>query len=1290
MNISFSRPSLVVLALVLLVGLAYTLFETDTIFSGPDSNNPAEQMEASLELADELFQSLHQEFRNNTLDLKEQIGRLGPDSFSRQTIYQHLSETDFWGSAIYRGQERLAWSGFDPTTQAIGQLPEDSLAVRIEQQENVTLMVAETTFRSGDNRFTLVTATRLSQNNVIPIARDQETDLSSHPRLAKHYPVEFSFFDPLPEHSYSYRSRPLALSPEDSAGVVYALYDHSPEYQKKLETDQSRLRTLFHISFFLLGSLLFFLISSSLRSWTGLSVQLLTIGATWYLFGTSEVPVHWIPLFFNSIDPDQIQAMQAVSYYATHALFTFFVSFTVITTLTKKWRLSEPNSFFYTIFRAVLVSLVSLTLILFFLITTYQTGEKAGIALFDLELLPELDSWILFIATGFFLCSITALTITLWWVLFIAERDKTTLVALIAGICFLVFYSLSDQFLEFSLLEGRVIILSLGLFLTSILSAIFIYNRPESFFQLSGFRLLLLISLFTSVCGYLIYSMTEEKRLDQQLLTAAEEFSFDEDLEAREITFQLLSSIEEQMIFLTFMDIEVRPAAVRAQFQRAIRNSLAESWRRYSFDIQLLSPAGEQLGSYATSLDSPGSRFYDLFRMQTSYQQEQIRRENNRPVVQSVSESFSGYDYETLYRGWIPVYDEINPTRIIAWIAATIYLERPDFNKPIRAVLAAANEDEWKRSYYLASFRDGTLYRDSVQGIYSGQPRYNRLSGREREIAQSDSIAFISNQTRQGGFREVLLQQNDQSIIKASTPLPRFNHHLFSIFRFAFITLVAGTTLFLLLSLLGLSSFKLFGMNRSFRSRLLDGLAVGTLLLLLVLISATYFVMSHQNERTLEKEIITKLDSLAETFQASEQDLRIGSGPLARAVAPLNSDAILYRDGIVAESTTPQIFQQHLLPGLLPFTVYDYLYNRQRDHIIETIRIGDQPLLIGYRILSGPEGEPVGVASIPTFLESPLYREQLLETTSYLLVLYLLIIGGFISVTVLFANQVTRPLSSLREGLNKISGGDLETTLPVRSQDEIGELSSAYNTMVRKLRELQAELAVAEREAAWREMARQIAHEIKNPLTPIKLNLQHLKRQLDQSEETPESTRKLVNRVTESIIGQLESLNRISSDFSSFAHPVHQPFATFDLNQMVRSVVRLYHTQDGHTVRQQLYPKPVPIHGSEDDLRRALVNLIKNGLEASGKDGILTVRTDLQRSTAFLQVEDTGSGIPEELKKRIFTPNFSTKSSGTGLGLAITRKIVEAHNGSISFESDPDHGSTFTIQLPTSYSLPKG
>ena len=1286
MRRSFSKPVTFLLLLVTIVFLTYVGFEWYHHHQDPRKQDPELLIDKSLDEAGALFHNFHDNFSNSTLQLKESLTENLADGISRQTVYNELILHDFWGASLLRNDQLFSWSNFALTSRPnIGDLPDDSLYVDIFRENNVTYLLGKISFRlSEDDHFTLYTTRRVSQENVIPIAREQEFNLSRHSRLADKYPVSYNFYDPAPIPLNHYRK--LQTANTDSVGIVYAELADLESYLNEREAVVNRMRTLFHIAFFFLGAVLFIIWSYSKRSWAGLFLQLSGLIIFWVYLVHSNIPVNWIPLFLPDLTASELASLQAISYYAVHAFFTFFAAFSVITTLTRKWSFADPEKYYQTFFYSIIAGALSVCLILFYLLATLNTAAVAELSLFDLELMPNISSWILFISTGFFISSVLALLIGFWWFLFTSEKDKTVVIGLIGALSFLLFYFAADQILGArSLFEFWKFLIAMGLFGVAIGSAAYVYIYPQSFLQMSGFRLLLIISLVSTSTGYLIFANAYENKMDQQLVSVIDDFAAEEDENAWQVTFDLLSAIEQRLIFLSETDIEQRSSAVQAQFQRAVQSSIRDDWRRYSYDIHLIDTEGEIISDYATNFDSPGRGFYTLLGVETSYDQEQIRRATNRPVVQGRPSSLTQDDYTTFYRGWIAIYDELNPNRIIGWIVAAVFVERPDFNKPIRAVLAASTQDDWKTSYYLAEFTNGIRSKSLVKGIYANQPIYNRLSDREREIVEQDSLAFISNLTAQGNFRELIVKKSEDSVIKASTPVPGFNNHLFSFFRFNVVILFAGLILFTMLSIFGLKSFSLFGQSRRFQNRLLDGLTLSTLLFLVVLILATQYAVNRQNESNLQREIITKLDNLANAMPLEEQNNAAGTAgliPLSRITTPLDVDAIFYRNQLMIESTTPQIFQQNLLPKMLPYPIHDFLYNRQRNHVVRTIDIGGETLLIGYRLLLSEENEPAGVIAIPTFLQTPLYTEQLLETTSYLLMTYLLIFGVFIIGTVVISSRLTRPLQTVQEGLNRISGGNLETKLPVQSQDEIGSLSNAYNIMVEKLKQLQINLAEAEREAAWKEMAQQVAHEIKNPLTPMKLNLQHLKRQLDRNPENAEELRNHVERVTANIIEQIESLNKIASDFSKFARPIREEFTNVEINKLIQSVVEFYEPEAPGQIHSNLYSRPLYVKGSSDELRRTLINLVKNSIEAGGNDLNLTIRSTRNGKNAVIEVKDNGSGIEKGDRDKIFVPNFSTKSSGTGLGLAISKKIVEAHEGKITFETETGKGTTFRIELP--------
>ncbi|MGF1671548.1 MAG: HAMP domain-containing protein, partial [Balneolaceae bacterium] len=753
----------------------------------------------------------------------------------------------------------------------------------------------------------------------------------------------------------------------------------------------------------------------------------------------------------NSLLPD-LQAANlvptlAILNYTIHAIIFLAIAAALVIYVKDKNSFTSNNHHYITFTLSALFGFLNVLLLLFYIENTITLTESVDFGLSELTLYPTAGAFLFYTLCGLFLSSLLILLISAGWLLFIHERDKYPIIAVISFISFCIGMFFAGLVLDQQIFFSRQFYLSVGLFLLMLISCYFIFKSPENVLEISGIRLILLASLVVSLTGYIIISDSSVKERDRDLYRVAMEFANEETTATRDITHQVLASIERRLLFLSNEDIDNRPGVVQSQFQRVVLASLQPDWRQYSFDIQFLKPDGTLISDYSTTLDSPAwTAYFDVDLMEVAYRGEQIRRETNRPVIREkpagLSERFS-----SLHRGWIPIYDDIRPDEIIAWLFAAVYQERPDFNKPIRAVLAASTGDEWKNSYYIAEFENGISIRNTQKGFYKGQPEYNRLPKREEEIAMNDSIAYISNSTAQGLFREIVIKLNDEKIVKASTPVQGFNEHLFSFFRFNISLILLGILLFPVLHLLGMKGFALFKKNRRFQNRLLDGLLFAILIFLVALIFATRLTMTNQIERQLERDLITRLDNLTETMIRGQTDASIAypSSNAILSTSMLNVDAIFYVSGTVKESTTPQIFQQHLIPRQMPYHVFDFLYNRQRRHVLASAEIGSEKLLVGYKALQNAQGEPVAALAIPTFLKSPVYTEQILETTSYLLVLYFIIFGFFITGAALFSRHLTKPIDKIRSGLDKISRGNLNIKLPVTSRDEIGSLSSAYN-----------------------------------------------------------------------------------------------------------------------------------------------------------------------------------------------------------------------------------------------------
>jgi len=288
-----------------------------------------------------------------------------------------------------------------------------------------------------------------------------------------------------------------------------------------------------------------------------------------------------------------------------------------------------------------------------------------------------------------------------------------------------------------------------------------------------------------------------------------------------------------------------------------------------------------------------------------------------------------------------------------------------------------------------------------------------------------------------------------------------------------------------------------------------------------------------------------------------------------------------------------------------------------------------------------------------------------------------------VGAAIVLSGRIARPVRELAGAAHALAAGESPRTVPAAGPDEVAELASAFNLMTEQLRESRERLLQAERVAAWREMARRLAHELKNPIFPIQLSIETLRRVLDQDAADPAGFRTLFLESSDTILEELRSLRKIIEEFSDFARMPRPTPAPLDLNAVVDHTLDLYRPRaDGVAVETDLAPSLPPVLADRDLVGRALGNLISNALDAMPQGGRLHVRTAVASGGAMVEVEDSGPGLNEEQKTRLFTPYYTTKKGGTGLGLAIVQGIVSDHGGRIQVRSEPGAGTTFTLVFP--------
>jgi two-component system, NtrC family, nitrogen regulation sensor histidine kinase NtrY len=402
-----------------------------------------------------------------------------------------------------------------------------------------------------------------------------------------------------------------------------------------------------------------------------------------------------------------------------------------------------------------------------------------------------------------------------------------------------------------------------------------------------------------------------------------------------------------------------------------------------------------------------------------------------------------------------------------------------------------------------------------------------------------------------------------------------------------------------------------------------------------------------------------------------------------------NTDINLYDNytGYLIATSRQEIFYRNLTSQRINNTALNNLRHLTRSEYLQKEKIGSLEYISAYVPFYGTEGETIAYLNLPYFRMQSILANEISDLVVAVINFTILLVLITMGLAVLISRWLTSPLKMLTEGLASVEVGKKSEQLSYRGNDEIGELVKQYNRMVDEIEESTHKLANSEREYAWREMAKQIAHEIKNPLTPMKLNIQQL---FKSWKDKAPGFDKSIEKFTENQIEYIDNLSSIASAFSSFAKmPLPNP-VDVNLVEQLNTTLELFKSTADVSFNV-IWPKEkkVIVSVDKEHLSGAFSNLIKNGIQAipAGKDGLIEITMKVLSDKVLVSVSDNGTGIPEELQKNLFTPNFTTKSSGMGLGLSIVKRYIESANGRIWFSSELNIGSVFYVELPLKYTV---
>jgi nitrogen fixation/metabolism regulation signal transduction histidine kinase len=381
-------------------------------------------------------------------------------------------------------------------------------------------------------------------------------------------------------------------------------------------------------------------------------------------------------------------------------------------------------------------------------------------------------------------------------------------------------------------------------------------------------------------------------------------------------------------------------------------------------------------------------------------------------------------------------------------------------------------------------------------------------------------------------------------------------------------------------------------------------------------------------------------------------------------------------------SSRPEVFDKHLLGDWMNGRAFGELSIKKRSEYIHFEKIGRLKYMSAYEPIVNANGNVIGYLNLPYFAKQSELWSDLYNQLFTLLNFYVLLILVSISFSVLISRRITQPLRWLQERFSQIKLGSSNPKIEYHSNDEIGALIVQYNRMVEELNRNIELLARSERESAWREMAKQIAHEIKNPLTPMKLSIQHLKRAWDDKVENWDE---YLKRVTQTLVEQIDTLSSIASEFSNFAKMPRTNNVQLSLHEVIQDILHLYSSSDTEIRFQNHVDEDALIFADKEQINRVFINLITNAIQAipHNRKGIIQISVFPQENKMLrIEIADNGTGIDQKLGNKLFEPNFTTKTSGMGLGLAIVKNIIENCGGSIRYISIPGKGTTFIFDLP--------
>ena len=765
-----------------------------------------------------------------------------------------------------------------------------------------------------------------------------------------------------------------------------------------------------------------------------------------------------------------------------------------------------------------------------------------------------------------------------------------------------------------------------------------------------------------SVVGtYTIYKFSKSKNLSRKQNIATQLLA-EKDFLGEYLINEAVQKIKEDIfIGITFSNLFSDKESVRQKIRRRHLNNYLD---RYDIDVYLFDQRGVPIEN-----DRYIENFYQF---RERFALPQLETEYGNIYLVNNFET----DLERGYMVFVPIYYERFKS-IVGHIILSLKLKRVIPNSVYPELLVDKNQSAAtiRGDYSYALFKGGAL--EYTSGLFNASNDFEMTDLEKKKLYETGIV-------KRKMFYLGVRGDDDKTIVISSEAYP-FKDILAN-FSFLFLLLVFVVLLVIVFYAI---KFEFKGTNLNLAAKIQLYLNFAFFLPLFAVSITTLSLLNSSYKEQLKNEYYAKaenlsgnISSLLESYFSNQTSKETLSNKLVEIAKFAECDLNLFNvNGRLIASTQPLIYENGLLSQYVhPVAIQAVIENGDRLLLDESVGSLEFKNTY-YGIKSFETGNVISILSIPFFESESERDKQIMEVLSNIMVTFTFIFILFLALSYFASRFLTSPLRYIRQKLQKISLSGTNTPMVWNADDEIGLLVGEYNKMLVNLEESKKALARSEKESAWREMAQQVAHEIKNPLTPMKLNLQHLKRTLESNGRKNDG---YTNKSINNLLHQIETLNDIATSFSAFAKMPIPKNERLELTRVVKGAANLHVNDHDIALATQLDDGPIYVMGDEKLFGRIINNLIINGIQAvpSERTPEIAVKLTHLNKKVVIEVQDNGSGIDEDIAKKVFIPNFSTKESGSGIGLAIAKRGIEQTGGSIWFETAIDKGTSFFIELP--------